>query len=1207
MDAQFIPISLILLSAIYAGIGLLIWGRRPGLAITPFAWMMFSVAVWSLGYGLELLTPDLGGKLLSAKVQFLGIACVTVFLFSFSITYAGYSYLLTKRNQVLLWIIPAITIVLVWTSPHHSLIWRTVTIRHFGPLSFLDSDFGYWLWLDVVYSYALVLISIIFLMSDVIRSPKPYNIRSGIVLLGVVFPWIGNFLYLSGPILPGIDVTPFFFIPAVLLIAWGILRYRLLGILPMAPSVILQELQDGIAVIDSRKRLVYLNHIAEQLLQTTAEDAIGQPIEAVRASCIETVQRLIDQTVSIEEREFVLNGQKKFFDVRAFPLASKEWGMNNVDASHLIVFRDIQERKQVELNLKRREAIMEALNRTSQQFLRTSTWETHIPAFLERIGQAAEAGRAYLFQNYDGQNGTVYTSQCYEWTAPGVEPQIDNAAYRQIPVQNIGPSDWYKELSQEKLVTAHIRKLPEVDQVSFVERGVHSVVVVPIFVEGRWWGVLGLEDYVNDRKWSKMELDALQAAAEIFSASEVRARNENTLHRRQRTLNLLHEIVASALQTTNRRSMAQTVVNNLGILVNSSGCFFALLDESSEKFTPLAAYGQWSKEFLSLTTKPGEPTLTASALAAGHTLVIDDISATSSLSPRIATMLPFHSVMALPLISGQKKFGAILVAYSEFHQFQPEEIAIGEQAAGLIALTLEKFYAVEYASRRAEEAEILRKAGAVVSATLRPEETIDRILEQLDLVLPYDSASVQLRRENEMVIVGGRGWNSPEEILGLSFPVPGDNPNTVVLQTGKPYILGDAVAAHPSFRKTGPHSHIRSWLGVPMIVGGKVIGLLAIDSKEKDYFTEEHVKTVTIFADQVAIALENARLFEETQNRLHSQIVLREAGTVLSSALDMKTILARLAEQLGKAIDATSTYINDYDEKNKAFNVIAEYISPNACEEEKISDLGSLYSKTQEEDQFLNLMQTGQYVIYHVDDPDTPTVDRKHMQQYGAKSILYVPLMNKERLIGFSELWESRHRREFSSDEIDLCLLLSQQAVVAIENAHLFEEVQNLALTDALTGLYNRRGLFEIGHIEFTRMCRLGRPFSSIMVDIDHFKRVNDKYGHPAGDQVLQFLASELRSTVRGADIVGRYGGEEFAIFLSGSDIQAALGLAERLRHAIEATPIYFEENEIRITISLGVAEYNENNPNLETLVARTDQALYVAKHKGRNRVAQGT
>lgn len=1205
MNTQFIPTSLISLSAIYAGVGILIRGKRPGLAITPFAWMMFSIAIWSLGYGFELMAPDLSGKIFWAKIEILGVSSLPIFLFFFCTVYTGRNYLLNTWNRVLIWIIPVITVILTWAVPTQSLIWRKISIGFSGPLSYLVIDFGIWMWLYVAYSYMLILLGSIFLFLEVLHSPKPYNIQAGVVLLGTLFPWVGSFLYLSNAVLPGIDLTPFTFIPAVLLMAWGSLRYHLSGILPMAPAMILQEVQDGIAVIDIRKRLLYLNHIAELLLQTSVEDAIGQPIESVQASCRETVERLIEQRMPFEEREFVLNGQKRFFDIRAFPLTSKSWGMNNPDASHLIIFRDIHERKQVELNLERREAIMAALNQTSQQFLRTSSWETYIPEFLERIGQAAEVGRAYVFQNYEDQNGTIFTSQCYEWTGSKIESQIDNAAYRQIPVQNIGPPDWHRKLSQKELVAARVHKLPTADQASFIERGVRSVIIAPIFVEGRWWGFLGLEDYVNDRDWSQVELDALQAAAEIFSASEMRARNENALHRRQRTLNLLHEIVASALQTTNRRSMAQAIVNHLGDLINADSCFLSLWDDVTSEFTPLAAYGLYTKEYLSLTVKPGEPTLTAIALAAGHTLIVDDISSTTYLSQRIASLLPFRTVMALPLIAGQKKFGAILLAYRGTHHFQFEEISIGEQAAGLIALTLEKFYAVEDARKRAAESEILRKAGAVVGATLRSEETVARILDQLYLVIPYDSASVQLKRENELEIVGGRGWENPNEVLGLRFPIPGDNPNTIVLQTGQPHIVGNAINAHSSFREDGPHKHIHSWLGVPLIVRGQVLGLLAIDSKERDYFTEEHVKTAATFADQVAIALENARLFEEAQNRLQEQIMLRDAGTAISSALDKETILSRLAKQLSVSIDATSVYISEYNEEANEYTVIIEYFSPNACKEEQKSDLKVSYSSSGD-DEFVKRMKIGDFEISHIDDPNLSEIDRMHMQKYGAKSILYIPLRIKEQLIGIVELWESRHKREFSAHEINICKLLAQQTAVAIANARLYEEVQNLALTDPLTGLYNRRGLFEIGHIEFTRTHHLERPFSMIMIDIDHFKRVNDKYGHPVGDQVLQFMASELQSMVRGSDIVGRYGGEEFAIFLSGSDGHAAIELAERLRAVIEKRPFHVGETKIKITISLGVAEYNENSPDLETLVARADQALYVAKHKGRNRAVLG-
>ena len=177
MNTQLIPISLILLSALYAGVGLLIWARRPGLAITPFAWMMFSVAVWSLAYALEILAPSLSGKLLWVKIEFLGIVSVAVFLFSFCAAYTGRNSLLTRRNQTLLWIVPVITIFLTWTDQYHDLIWKTTSIGYFGALSFLESEYGNWFWLQIVYSYTLTILATVFLILEVVRSPRPYSSR----------------------------------------------------------------------------------------------------------------------------------------------------------------------------------------------------------------------------------------------------------------------------------------------------------------------------------------------------------------------------------------------------------------------------------------------------------------------------------------------------------------------------------------------------------------------------------------------------------------------------------------------------------------------------------------------------------------------------------------------------------------------------------------------------------------------------------------------------------------------------------------------------------------------------------------------------------------------------------------------------------------------------------------------------------------------
>jgi diguanylate cyclase (GGDEF)-like protein len=164
--------------------------------------------------------------------------------------------------------------------------------------------------------------------------------------------------------------------------------------------------------------------------------------------------------------------------------------------------------------------------------------------------------------------------------------------------------------------------------------------------------------------------------------------------------------------------------------------------------------------------------------------------------------------------------------------------------------------------------------------------------------------------------------------------------------------------------------------------------------------------------------------------------------------------------------------------------------------------------------------------------------------------------------------------------------------------------IQQQAITDDLTGLYNRRGLVEFGRREVERALRFSRPLSAIMLDIDRFKLVNDRYGHPLGDIVLRQLSECCRGNVRTIDIVGRYGGEEFFILLPEADLSQAVQVAERLRQLLAELDVQSPQGEIRITVSAGVATLTPEVHTLEALIAQTDRELYRAKNAGRNRVA---
>lgn len=162
---------------------------------------------------------------------------------------------------------------------------------------------------------------------------------------------------------------------------------------------------------------------------------------------------------------------------------------------------------------------------------------------------------------------------------------------------------------------------------------------------------------------------------------------------------------------------------------------------------------------------------------------------------------------------------------------------------------------------------------------------------------------------------------------------------------------------------------------------------------------------------------------------------------------------------------------------------------------------------------------------------------------------------------------------------------------------------EQLANTDELTGLNNRRSFFALGHRAFKQAKRFEHPISVIMIDIDHFKHINDSYGHSVGDFTLQEFAKPLLHLVRDIDIVGRMGGEEFALVLPETDLTEASNLAERLRSEIANMKIDSGNNQIKITASFGVSTSKQDCDSLESLLIKADDALYVAKKKGRNQV----
>lgn len=218
-------------------------------------------------------------------------------------------------------------------------------------------------------------------------------------------------------------------------------------------------------------------------------------------------------------------------------------------------------------------------------------------------------------------------------------------------------------------------------------------------------------------------------------------------------------------------------------------------------------------------------------------------------------------------------------------------------------------------------------------------------------------------------------------------------------------------------------------------------------------------------------------------------------------------------------------------------------------------------------------------------------------------AVLGVPLMWQSQIIGVIDIVRDEGMPPFVEADVELLTLFAYHAAIAIENTRLMDETHRLAITDDLTGLFNRRHFLELANREFDQATRYGQPLSSIFLDLDNYKQVNDSFGHAIGDQVLRTVAVRCRDQLRKVDIVGRYGGEEFVAFLPETNLETTRRVAERLRQKVADELIDTIRGPLEVTISIGIATLDESCTDLDILLERADQAVYNAKGSGRNRV----
>ncbi|MEO0184869.1 MAG: diguanylate cyclase [candidate division WOR-3 bacterium] len=373
---------------------------------------------------------------------------------------------------------------------------------------------------------------------------------------------------------------------------------------------------------------------------------------------------------------------------------------------------------------------------------------------------------------------------------------------------------------------------------------------------------------------------------------------------------------------------------------------------------------------------------------------------------------------------------------------------------------------------------------------------------------------------------------------------------------------------------------ISSVIIAPVIILDQVEGIFVIDRKE-DNFSEEDKVNFDEATKGAGFLIAMLRLYEKERYESKYLSSIAELARRLQRGLELKTIVSDTVKSFRSVLNCDELSVASVDELNNQGTVVeSTYLKEN--------------TKFSLDEGLVGLVIRHRNYIMKEDLSEGNLVVLKKGEKKNRGSFLGAPVKGDNEILGV--IWLEDHRRKrFAEEDIEALNILSSQLTLAWQRAILYERVKELSVRDGLTGLFNHRHFQELLEEELKKQ----RELVLLLFDIDYFKKINDTYGHQAGDEVLKFIGRLISQT----GIAGRYGGEEFAIILPGSNLKKGAEIAVRLKDHINKSEVVFNQVKIKFTISAGIAHYPKDAKNRIDLIEQADRALYSAKESGRNKI----
>jgi len=645
-------------------------------------------------------------------------------------------------------------------------------------------------------------------------------------------------------------------------------------------------------------------------------------------------------------------------------------------------------------------------------------------------------------------------------------------------------------------------------------------------------------------------------------AEEAIRKSEEALRRRAEEMNALQQTVLGITSSISLSDLLQSIVERAtGLLGASSGGLY-LTEPEKQRVRCVVSY-KTAKDFTGTTLAYGEGAAGYVAQT-GEPLLIDDYRKWSGKAEVFENEQSFQAIISAPLIWQGEVLGVIhMLREGKRGKYIQEELELLTRFADHAAVAVQNARLYESLQKSEERYRNIY-------------ERVDDIIYETDFHGHFTGISPSTEKHT--------GYK-PEEIIGKDVESFFDNPdeyNTLLAKMARKGTINDFEIRLR--KKSGEVSDV------------SVTAHTVFDADGNPIKTEGILRDIT----------ERKQAEEREREQRALAEALRDTAEALNSSLELDEILTKILDKVGDVVKYDTISITWIEDNKVRFMKLQGFEA----------ELEQWFKK-----QIFNVDDFA--IIQQVVESREPVVvsDTKSDPRWvfipatsWIQSHIETPVVVNGKVVAIINL-DSKDPGFYTAAHAISLQTFANQVAIAVQNAMLYEEVQNRATLDELTRLYNRRGFFEICRREVGRLQRFSRPFSALFFDIDHFKQFNDHYSYQVGDLVLQQVAETLQQNVREIDVVGRYGGEEMVALLPETNPTNAKETAERLRKAIENLRVPSEHGLLGVTVSIGVAtlipiqgqtiavDPKRQAKILDDLIAKAGEALHIAKQEGRNRV----